>query len=134
MIAGEYILAQGDISANVGREMCTVQVVNTGDRPIQIGSHFHFFEVNKALAFDREAAYGMRLNIPSGNAVRFEPGELKTVLLVAFGGHRSVRGFHQLVNGQLDASSARSMAEQAYEQGFKGIHGSAKTSDNGATL
>lgn len=119
MIPGQYILGEGDIIANVGRATTTVRVVNTGDRPVQVGSHFHFFEVNKALAFDREVAYGMRLNVPSGNAVRFEPGEEKTVTLLAFGGQRVIHGFHGVVNGAIDAAAASSMSERAYAQGFK---------------
>lgn len=124
MIAGEYILAECDIIANVGRATVTVCVVNRGDRPVQVGSHFHFFEVNKALAFDREAAYGMRLNVPSGNAVRFEPGEEKTVNLVAFGGRRIIHGFHGVVNGEMDKETANSATQRAYAQGFKATHGS----------
>lgn len=120
MIAGEYKLATGDITANLGRVTATVQVSNTGDRPVQIGSHFHFFEVNKALAFDRARAYGMRLNIASGNAVRFEPGEAKTVQLVAFGGNQIVQGFHGLVNGKINQSDAQTAAQAAYALGFKG--------------
>ena len=86
MIPGEYKLAAGDIIANEGRREIELEVANTGDRPIQVGSHFHFFEVNRALRFDRAAAFGMRLNIPAGTAVRFEPGDTKKVLLVEIGG------------------------------------------------
>jgi urease beta subunit len=82
MIPGEYKLAAGDIIANEGRREIELEVANTGDRPIQVGSHFHFFEVNRELEFNRAAAYGMRLNIPAGTAVRFEPGDMKKVLLV----------------------------------------------------
>jgi urease subunit beta len=99
MIPGEYILAEGNIECNVGRITIKVAVVNTGDRPVQIGSHFHFFEVNKQMQFDREKSFGMRLNIAAGTAVRFEPGEEKEVELVAFSGKRSVYGFNNLVNG-----------------------------------
>jgi len=99
MIPGEYILKEDPIIANAGRDTATITVVNTGDRPVQIGSHFHFFEVNKQMAFQREQAFGMRLNIPAGTAVRFEPGEEKEVQLVAYGGHRRVFGFRNLVNG-----------------------------------
>jgi urease subunit beta len=120
MIPGQYMLGEGDIVANVGRATATVCVVNTGDRPVQIGSHFHFFEVNKALAFDRALAYGMRLNIASGNAVRFEPGEAKTVQLVAFGGNQIVQGFHGLINGKINQNDAQTAAQAAYAQGFKG--------------
>lgn len=99
MIPGEYILSQKDIQCNVGRGTQKVTVVNKGDRPVQIGSHFHFFEVNKEMEFQREKAFGMRLNIPSGTAVRFEPGEEKEVELVALGGLRRAVGFNNLVNG-----------------------------------
>ena len=103
MKPGEYLLndAAGEIEANVGRKTATVLVKHTGDRPIQIGSHFHFFEVNRILDFDRQAAYGMRLNIPAGTAVRFEPGDEKEVSLVAFGGGRVIYGHRGLVNGVL---------------------------------
>jgi urease beta subunit len=101
MIPGEYILQPDDIIANAGRPTAQVTVVNTGDRPVQIGSHFHFFEVNKQLQFDRDKAYGMRLNIPAGTAVRFEPGEEKEVQLVAFGGDQKIYGFRNLVNGSV---------------------------------
>ena len=98
MIPGEYLPADGDIRANLGRATRTLAVANLGDRPIQVGSHYHFYETNAALEFDREAAKGFRLNIPSGNAVRFEPGERKTVELVAFGGSQTLHGFHNAVN------------------------------------
>lgn len=110
MIPGEYLLAEGDISANVGRETVEVTVANTGDRPIQVGSHFHFFEVNQALQFDRKKAYGMRLNIPSGVAVRFEPGDEKTVVLTAFKGKRIVYGLNNKTNGALDDPAIRETA------------------------
>lgn len=105
MKPGEYFLATpaSDIEANVGRTSATVLVRHTGDRPIQVGSHFHFYEVNAALAFDRTAAYGMRLNIPAGLAVRFEPGDEKEVQLVAFAGTRTIFGHRGLVNGALGA-------------------------------
>ncbi len=98
---GEYLLADGEITLNAGRPVATVAVRNTGDRPIQVGSHYHFFEVNRALHFDRAIAYGMRLDIPSGMAVRFEPGDEKQVHLVALGGTREVYGHRGLVNGKL---------------------------------
>ena len=98
---GEYLLAEGDISLNMDRATASVVVRNQGDRPIQVGSHYHFFEVNQALAFDRAQAYGMRLDIPSGMAVRFEPGDEKQVQLVAFAGSREVYGHRGLVNGKL---------------------------------
>jgi urease subunit beta len=101
MKPGEYLLGDGDIQANAGRQTATVLVSHTGDRPVQVGSHYHFFEVNSALHFDRQAAYGMRLNIAAGTAVRFEPGEEKEVSLVAFGGERRVYGHTGKVNGAL---------------------------------
>ena len=102
MIPGEYILAKEDIVANAGRKTVELTVANTGDRPIQVGSHFHFFEVNSALQFDREKAFGMRLNIPSGVAVRFEPGDEKTVALTELKGKRIVYGLNNKTNGPLD--------------------------------
>src|SRR6266702_4188463 len=107
MIPGEYLYADSPIDLNAGRPTCTLQVNNTGDRPMQIGSHFHFFEVNRALIFDREAAYGMRLDLPAGTAVRIEPGEIKTVRLVALGGMRQVYGGSALVSGALDDPAVR---------------------------
>ena len=102
MIPGEIFYHDEPITANAGRPTLTLQVTNRGDRPIQVGSHFHFFEVNPALDFDRRQAYGMRLDIPAGTAVRFEPGMHKTVTLVAFAGRRRVFGLNQLVEGNLD--------------------------------
>ena len=102
MIPGEYFLRDEPIEANRGRATCRISVTNRGDRPIQIGSHCHFFEINRALDFDRRAAYGMRLNIPAGTAVRFEPGDTKEIELVALGGARIVYGINGLVNGKLD--------------------------------
>ena len=96
---GGYILADAPVEINVGRPRVKITVRNTGDRPIQIGSHFHFFEVNRALAFDRAKAFGHRLDIPAGTAVRFEPGDEKDVTLVPFGGKRRVHGFNNLVDG-----------------------------------
>jgi urease beta subunit len=123
MIPGEYILGQGDIQANVGRATARVSVANTADRPIQVGSHFHFFEVNRALRFDRNAAYGMRLAIPAGTAVRFEPGEEKEVNLVALGGLRIVYGMNGLVMGSLDAVGAKEAAlEKAKTEGYLEVH------------
>jgi urease beta subunit len=121
MTSGEYRLdeASGAITANSGRRTTKVMVKNTGDRPIQVGSHFHFFETNRFLQFDREAAYGMRLNIAAGTAVRFEPGEAKQVDLVEFGGNRIVQGFSGLVAGALEAPGARQRAiESARKAGF----------------
>jgi urease subunit beta len=101
MIPGEYFLKEDPVEANRGRTTAKVVVANRGDRPIQVGSHCHFFEVNRALDFDRNTAYGMRLNIPAGTAVRFEPGDTKEVELVALGGTRTVYGINGLVNGKL---------------------------------
>ena len=101
MTPGEIITAPGDIEINAGRQAVTITVANTGDRPIQVGSHYHFAETNAALRFDRAAARGMRLNIASGTAVRFEPGQQRSVELVAFGGDRIVHGFRGLVGGPL---------------------------------
>jgi urease subunit beta len=101
MIPGEIQIEPGEIELNIGRQTATVKVANSGDRPIQIGSHFHFFEVNTALQFEREAGYGMRLNIAAGTAVRFEPGQERTVELVALAGERKVYGFNAKVMGKL---------------------------------
>jgi urease subunit beta len=101
MIPGEMIIESGDIALNVGRPTATVKVANSGDRPIQVGSHFHFFETNPALHFERQLAYGMRLNIAAGTAVRFEPGQERTVELVALAGNRKVYGFNAKVMGKL---------------------------------
>jgi urease subunit beta len=119
MIPGEYILQPDDIIANTGRKTTTVTVVNTGDRPVQIGSHFHFFEVNRQLQFVRAQTYGMRLNIPAGTAVRFEPGEEKEVQLVSFGGEQKVYGFNNLVNGDISDSNKQQSVEKALNNQFK---------------
>ena len=107
MIPGEIITKDGDITLNAGRKMVTLSVANTGDRPIQVGSHYHFFETNPALKFDRKKARGMRLNIPSGTAVRFEPGQTREVTLVALSGTLTVYGFRQEVMGKLEKSVRR---------------------------
>ena len=96
---GGVVLAEGDIEFNVGRSTVSIEVRNTGDRPIQVGSHFHFFEVNRHLSFDRPKAFGYHLNIPATTAIRFEPGDARTVELVAYGGRRRIVGFGGLVNG-----------------------------------
>lgn len=119
MIPGEYILKPDDIIANAGRTTATIAVVNTGDRPVQIGSHFHFFEVNRQLQFNRPAAYGMRLNIPAGTAVRFEPGEEKEVQLVTFGGAKQIYGFNNLVNGELSDAGKQEAIQNAQTGQFK---------------
>jgi len=120
MIPGEYILEDGDIIANAGRETAALEVVNTGDRPIQVGSHFHFFEVNRALSFERAKAFGMRLNIPAGTAVRFEPGDDKIVTLVRLGGRRIAAGLNGLTEGSVDESAKAAAIESAAARGFKG--------------
>ncbi|RCX26011.1 urease subunit beta [Thioalbus denitrificans] len=102
MIPGEIVAAEGGIEINAGRPTLRVTVANTGDRPIQVGSHYHFHETNPALAFDREAARGFRLNIPAGTAVRFEPGQEREVELVAYAGRRRVYGFNARVMGELE--------------------------------
>jgi urease, beta subunit len=102
MIPGELLIEAGTISLNAGRETRTLKVANTGDRPIQVGSHYHFYETNSALRFDRESARGFRLNIPAGTAVRFEPGQERTVELVTYGGDRKVYGFNAKVMGPLE--------------------------------
>ena len=102
MIPGEILTPGGEIDLNAGRETATVSVANTGDRPIQVGSHYHFFETNPALAFDREPSRGFRLNIPAGTAVRFEPGQSRKVELVAYAGERNIYGFNALIMGPLE--------------------------------
>ena len=99
MIPGEYLIDEGEHELNPGRDKLSLVVANSGDRPIQVGSHYHFAETNAALVFDRQAAKGMRLNIASGTAVRFEPGQERTVTLVPYAGHRQVWGFRGLING-----------------------------------
>lgn len=106
MTPGEYLIDEGNIELNAGRETVTLTVANSGDRPIQVGSHYHFFETNRALQFDRDATLGFRLNIAAGTAVRFEPGQEREVELVAYAGDRNVYGFNGLVMGALPATSA----------------------------
>ena len=112
---GGYIIEEGEIELNAEREETAIEVINNGDRPVQVGSHFHFFEANSALAFDRAAAYGKRLGVPAGTSVRFEPGSHKTVALVAFGGRRFVSGFNGLVEGFLDDEQTRAEAFKRLE-------------------
>lgn len=109
----------GNIECNAGRAEARIIVVNTGDRPVQVGSHFHFFEVNKQMEFDREKAFGMRLNIAAGTAVRFEPGEEKEVTLTTFGGNRRLVGFNNLVNGYTGVPVGPSLKAQAEARNFK---------------
>ena len=101
MIPGEVRVAQGDIVANENRNVRTVEVINTGDRPVQIGSHFHFYEVNEQLEFNRRKTFGYHLNIPAGTALRFEPGDKKTVELVTFGGEQEAYGLNNKTNGSM---------------------------------
>jgi urease beta subunit len=120
MVPGECVVGEGDVVANAGRETAELVVANTGDRPIQVGSHFHFFEANKALRFDRARAFGMRLEIPAGTAVRFEPGDEKKVTLVALGGARQVHGLNGLTRGPVEAPDLPAALERARAQGFLG--------------
>jgi urease beta subunit len=113
-----YIVPDGEIELNAGRPTASVRVRNTGDRPVQVGSHYHFFEANRELEFDRRAAYGMRLNIPAGTAIRFEPGDEREVPLVAYGGARRAVGFAALVDGNLDDLDGA--LSRAHERGFLG--------------
>jgi urease beta subunit len=115
MIPGEYLLRPDPIELNADRATRRVEVSNRGDRPVQVGSHFHFFEVNRDLVFDRAAAYGMRLNIAAGTAVRFEPGDTREVELVAIGGTREVYGLNRLVEGALDDAAVREAAFTALD-------------------
>jgi urease subunit beta len=113
MIPGEIIPAAGEIELNAGRRSVTLTVANTADRPIQVGSHYHFFETNDALAFDRAKARGFRLDIPAGTAVRFEPGQSREVTLVAYAGDRKVYGFQGKITGALEAAKAKKPAAKA---------------------
>ena len=118
---GELLPDAGDIEINQGRRKTRIKVVNTGDRPVQVGSHYHFFETNRALDFDREAAYGMHLDIPAGTAVRFEPGETKQVPLTTFGGTRELHGLNNLTQGSADSEIVKADAlRRAKEKKFKG--------------
>ena len=120
MIPGEYFLAEDAVAANAGRQTAELLVENTGDRPIQVGSHFHFFEANRALRFERAKAFGMRLNIPAGTAVRFEPGDAKRVTLVELGGNREVYGLNGLTDGPITETTKASALDRASREGFKG--------------
>lgn len=122
LIPGEIITEDREIVINKNKLTVDMDIKNTGDRPIQVGSHFHFFEVNKALEFERKSAYGMRLDIPAGTAIRFEPGETKTVKLIEIGGSREVYGLNNLVNGKLDDENIKLNAlKTAKELDFKGV-------------
>ena len=119
---GGYIFDDGELIINEGKETLELEVTNTADRPVQVGSHYHFFEANRELLFDRAAAFGMRLDIPSGTAVRFEPGERKSVHLVKIGGKRIGYGLNSLVNGSMDDDEVKARAvEKARELGYKGV-------------
>jgi urease subunit beta/urease subunit gamma/beta len=119
VIPGEWLPADGNIEINNGRRTARLSVRNTGDRPIQVGSHFHFFEVNRALAFDRDAAMGMRLDVPSGQSIRFEAGDEREVQLVEFGGLRRVIGFNGLVDGSVTVAETVARARKRLEtRGF----------------
>ena len=120
MIPGEYILSDETIILNAGRTSIELDVVNLGDRPVQIGSHFHFFEVNKQMLFNRQKAFGMRLNIAAGTAVRFEPGESKKIVLIAFGGLQCAMGFNNLSQGSTSSEEKMKKAmEKIKTSGFK---------------
>lgn len=121
VVPGEIVTPDGDIELNAGRRKVTIKAMNTGDRPIQIGSHYHFFEANKALDFDRAASFGMHLDIPAGTAVRFEPGEAKEVALAAFGGTGEIFGLNNLTDGTTKGEKSKADAlRKAKAQGFKG--------------
>lgn len=119
MIPGEYLLRDEDVVANSDRTAISISVANTGDRPIQVGSHFHFFEANRALQFDRGAAFGMRLNIPAGTAARFEPGDEKVVSLVPIGGAAAVYGLNGLTNGVAGEAAREEAVSAARRAGFQ---------------
>lgn len=120
MIPGEYFVKNEDIICNADRPVTQIEVVNLGDRPIQVGSHYHFFEVNKKMAFDRAQAFGKRLNIIASTAVRFEPGEIKVVELVPFAGARKIYGHNDLVNGETISEEAKAIAlKKAEKNHFK---------------
>jgi len=117
MIPGELLIEDGEIELNAGRPTLTLKVANTGDRPIQIGSHFHFYEVNRALVFEREQARGMRLDIPAGTAVRFEPGDERDVTLVPLVGSRQVYGLNALIEGPLDPTLDATTGSEGKKKG-----------------
>jgi len=122
MVPGEYLLDGEVVELNAGRPVVSIAVNNTGDRPVQVGSHYHFFEANRALVFDREMAYGMRLDVPSSTAIRFEPGDIKTVTLVPLAGQRRVYGGSALVMGALDDQTVKSQSiERMTKAGFGSV-------------
>lgn len=128
---GEYLFDDDDIVINAGRETSAITVINTGDRPVQVGSHFHFFEANRALLFDRRAAFGMRLDIASGTAIRFEPGEEHDVELVEFGGDRHISGLNDMTNASTIGAASASTMTHLRAEGFRDTRG--KESDGTAT-
>ena len=122
MIPGELLVDDGELLLNTGRKTQVLTIANTGDRPIQVGSHYHFFETNPALRFDRKAARGYRLNIAAGTAVRFEPGQERSVELVELGGNRIVFGFNALVSGPLDRSPGATRGSRPSTKKSPGLH------------
>ena len=120
MKPGEYIISDKEVLANSGKSTISIRVTNTGDRPVQVGSHTHFFEVNKALSFTREKAYGFHLNIPAGTSIRFEPGDSREIELTEYGGKKIVFGFSGLVNGSLNEKRSDAF-QKAKDRGFKEI-------------
>lgn len=118
MLIGQVFPQEREIELNAGKKAIQIEVTNAGDRPVQVGSHFHFFEVNKMLSFDRAAAFGYRLDVPSGNAVRFEPGETKTVTLIELGGAKRSYGLNNLTNGQAVAANLATAMQTATLKGF----------------
>lgn len=129
IIPGEVEPGDGTVRINEGRETTSVVVANTGDRPIQVGSHYHFFETNRALSFDRRAAFGMRLDVPAGTAIRFEPGDERSVDLVAYGGERRLVGMNGLTNGAVDDVDPEDALALARERGFE-IAGDSEEGDS----
>lgn len=131
MIPGEIVFAQGDIELNAGLDTVTVRVTNTGDRPVQVGHHYHFFEVNPALKFDREQAYGRRLDISAATTIRFEPGQTQTVRLIPFRGEREVYGLRNYVDGKLDDPKVRERAMARMRENYNPGQDAAKANPDG---
>ncbi len=132
MVPGEYLLDGPDLELNAGRPVAVLSVTNHGDRPIQVGSHYHFFEVNRALVFERENAYGMRLDLPAGTAVRFEPGDVREVRLIPLSGQRIVFGGNGLVSGPLDDLTVRRESLERMRAAVFGNQPPAASADKGA--
>jgi urease beta subunit len=131
MIPGEIVFAQGDIELNAGLDTITLRVTNTGDRPVQVGHHYHFFEVNPALKFDREQAYGRRLDISAATTIRFEPGQTQTVRLIPFRGEREVYGLRNYVDGKLDDPKVRERAMARMRENYNPGQDAAKANPDG---